>query len=299
LKIDRIDLGDLPETQPASRSKIVNQIQRVEFQIDEMRKLRVMLNPMSPKLNILGLAAAFAPFHGYSLLFDNPYETYELRSGLVYVNCTGSANPPFYKLLFESLDALGMDRLRVRFSLCLLPTSSAHVTALDGHSPDNMHKVDPDNRDRIRNLIDEMPSSMSRAVAALPEFYNSRLATEKWPIDFVFDELAIWKGLAFVAKLKPADELSRIRLTELEKARTEISRDFPHLGLSAGVFSGHASLGYFADPRLGELAKLYLPYWTEVIADRMRGTKLSFRTVSLHGFTDMATFFKLPIVPAA
>jgi hypothetical protein len=294
LRIERVFLGDVPEISALAGSKIVDQITRAKFEIDMMRNFHVMLNPVNPKVKISGLEATFAPFKGYSLVFDNPDEVYAQRDGLLHVHCAGTGNPAFYKKLFESLSVINIERLRTRFSLCPLPPESAHCTCFDGHNPDNLDRVDLAHRGRIEQFIDALPDSMRGAVDTLPEFYTSALASEEWRIDFVFDEMTIWGGTAFVAKLKAADDQSQQRLTELEAARTALSTQGPGLGLRSGRFNPHVSIAYFADPALGELAKMQLPDWTARFTRHIGDTRLSFRTVSLHAFTDMATYFKLP-----
>jgi hypothetical protein len=292
LKIAAVNLGDVPEVTRNPPSKIVDQISRVSLQIEQMRNYHRMLNPVNPKLEVLGLEAKFAPFKGYSLLFDNPAEAYDDRDGVRYVACRGPGTE-FYRALFDAFEALDIRQLRLGFSLCPLDPRSAHCTCLDGHNPVNLEQVHSDHRGRIAGFLDALPVSMTDAAAALPEFASAHLATKEWPIDFMFDELAIWGGIALVAKLKPADEPSRANLQKLEEARAEFVAGASHLGLQYNKLTPHISLAYFADPQFGERAEMQVPYWTGVFQPRLSGIRLRFRRVSLHGFTDMVTFFKL------
>lgn len=57
-------------------------------------------------------------------------------------------------------------------------------------------------------------------------------------------------------------------------------------------FYPHVSLGYFGNQQKGEAAKRENGRWTEVFKRHMENKTISFTSINLYGFIDMATYFK-------
>ena len=178
------------------------------------------------KVTYSGQEPGFAPFHGYSLLFDNLPESYKDSNGLLWVDCKGASNARFYEKLFAAFENVTSKQMWKNFSLCALPANSAHCTALDGNNSAALDSIHSERRGNIENLIRGLPESFVRARSVVKEFYDSKLANERWEIDFVFDALDIW-NTALVAKLKPADEAAATRLSALRVAREGFRQEEP------------------------------------------------------------------------
>jgi len=247
---------------------------------------------------VAGFTPVWAPFRGFSLLFDNPCDGQRpLAAGIAELAVTLNDDPQvaFYRTLATTLERLDLPLLTSTYLFCPLPTASYHVTVWDGGNAGNLKSVVPARRPELETLLAGLPQSILAPgdLTALP--LASSLVTRQLPeIRFRFDALALWGNAVLVARLSPADATSVSHLGRLTDERRRLSANFhAAFGIAPGDrFTPHVSLGYFANPQGALLASHALPTWNAVFDTAMESLNVSYRSISLYGFTDMATFFK-------
>lgn len=243
---------------------------------------------------VAGFTPRWAQFRGFSILFDNPGDCLTPLGPCLHLTCDVDADPAlgFYKALHDSLARLDPDLLTTTYLFCPLPPPSYHVTVWDGGNDGNVVQVVSDRRPALERLLLALPDAL-----ALPqEMTETALASplvrrHEWDIKFRFDRLAV-RG-ALVARLSPT-EASQEAFAAFVEERHRLN-NFVQETFGIGAYEDytpHVSLGYFASREGAQLARLCLPDWNALFAERMQGSTLSFRQASLYGFTDMATFFK-------
>ena len=110
---------------------------------------------------------------------------------------------------------------------------------------------------------------------------------------FRFGALVHWAdGLG--AKLIPDDAESAEALSVFAEKRSELSECYKEVfGIAPyEAYEPHVSLGYFANAQIAEGTGAFIESWDNVMRKKMDGLVLQLETISLYGFTDMATFFK-------
>jgi len=113
-------------------------------------------------------------------------------------------------------------------------------------------------------------------------------------ITFGFKKLTIWGNKVMVARLESADPESQRSLDGLKERRSLLCKQFHEvfgIPMPRG-YSPHVSLGYFANVEHGELALARLTEWIREFKKIVGEATISFESLALYGFTDMATFFK-------
>src|SRR5687768_3467807 len=110
---------------------------------------------------VAGLEPRWAPFPGFSLLFDNPGGCLTPADGLLHLRCPVEADPdlPFYRGLAEGLQQVGLDRLTRAHSFCPLPPASYHVTVWDGCNAGNLQRVAEPARPAFASYLEALPDS--------------------------------------------------------------------------------------------------------------------------------------------
>ena len=96
------------------------------------------------------------------------------------------------------------------------------------------------------------------------------------------------------ARLAPADQDSEREFERIVDDREALSARFREqfeIKMRRG-YSPHVTLGYFANEEYGELATSRITSWTESLKKEVGHLAIPFSSISLYGFTDMATFFK-------
>jgi hypothetical protein len=102
-----------------------------------------------------------------------------------------------------------------------------------------------------------------------------------------------WGNRVLVARLEPADIESRDEFGRIIADRNDLSVRFQeHFGFKITDYSPHVSLGYFANKEYAELATPQIDRWIGLCEKEAGDLTVAFGSVSLYGFTDMATFFK-------
>jgi len=240
----------------------------------------------------------WASFGGFSLLFDNPGESVSpMGRGWLKVDCSVHADPnlKLYGSFARSLGRMGQDLLSKEYLFCPLPPYSYHVTAWDGLNDGNTENVFSDYRLDLEHFLRGLPDSLLADEKFAGEIGGSPLVTRTgWTIRFRFDTLAKWGNRVLVARLTPADEESRSALTRIIADREELTGRFQRVfGVrTCAGYSPHVSLGYFANSDYAERATLQVDRWTEVVGEEVGDLAIAFGSISLYGFTDMATLFR-------
>ena len=249
---------------------------------------------------IEGFKPVWAKFRGFSLLFDNPGNSLiSMDHNLAQICCSPSSSETdpleLYWALEQSLEEIGGHLLTTNYLFCPLPSSSYHLTVLDGINDGNISNISVKYRPEIIKFIDRIPNSISRIFSSWAKpIQNSRLLTCVFPrITFRFYKLEIWDQQVLIARLIPQEnlvkslkliELSRYDLAEILLKEFKI-KSFPE-------YSPHISLGYFANQEDAQKAIPWLSNWNNNFARNLAGKTISFSTISLYAFTDMSTYFK-------
>ncbi|AIE85908.1 hypothetical protein [Fimbriimonas ginsengisoli] len=243
---------------------------------------------------IAGLTPRWARFPGFSLLFDNPISAYRENAGVETLACDvdNDSQLGFYRQANLGLQSLSPDRLLQTYGFCALPSPSYHVTAFDVANVADLVRCHSEIRDGLRTLLDQLPSPHAFSADLLCRAEENEVAQSEWNLTFSYGELCQWGGVMAI-RLSPVEVDVFARFVE---ARAILSRGYlAQFGLGASeAFTPHVSLGYFMNREGAELARSRVTSWNEALQGFVGESKLSFRSASLYGFTDMATFFRTP-----
>ncbi len=244
------------------------------------------------------VAPSWAPFRGFSLLFDNPGDSYiPLAGRLSRVNSQvfRETDLALYKVLANSLDAVGRDRLIEKYLFCPLPPESYHVTVWDGLNDGNASHLPENLRLHLDRFFDALPVSFSADAVFTNAANRSPLVTEGGRgIRFEFRNLRKFANVALVAELAPTDLHSEETLRRIIDGRKQLCIAYKEefdIDLSSD-YRPHVTLGYFANNEIAELCTPELQSWTDLTRQSCAGATILFSSIDVYGFTDMAAFFK-------
>ncbi|CAG7618865.1 hypothetical protein PAESOLCIP111_02156 [Paenibacillus solanacearum] len=239
---------------------------------------------------------AWAPFYGFSLLFDHPGDSYDPLGGSAdfeTIHCR-SEEPKlsFYRALWErTQETVQLER---KFSFCPLPLHSYHVTVWDGLNDFNVGKLREGDRDAAAAFVRGLPATMLTDRSILYGEDGAPLAIETAPVEFKFDMLEKWNS-SVVARIKPANDESAYALQRIEDQRSRLTRVyFERFGIvtSTDDYRPHVSIGYFANKELGALAEAAVEELHDRLKPAMESLTITFGGISLYGMTDMETFIR-------
>ncbi|RKN83772.1 hypothetical protein [Paenibacillus ginsengarvi] len=240
----------------------------------------------------------WAPFKGFSLLFDNPGDSYSRLSGFAGLEKMDSRREEsalaFYRKLNEITGQMERELIG-DYLYCPLPPNSYHVTVWDGINDYNVGRLNEEERAEACRLLQEMPASFHADHKVLQDSGGKPIGMETEPIRFAYDRCEKWNHSSIVALLKPANERSEVALRGLEMKREELNRRFEErFGIvsASKKYRPHVSLGYLANKTIGEQAEDAVLRLNGKLADGMAGTTIRFPGISLYGMTDMETFFR-------
>ncbi len=255
-----------------------------------------MITITQPKVQ--GFWPRWAPFKGFSLLFDTPGRStspLEANSSLLKLDCQIETAPEqaFYQRLAAGLDKIGLEVLINSYLFCPLERYSYHTTVWDGLNDGNAVSVAAEYSQPLHHFLNHFPHSFAEASVFTEGIAQSPLVTEQWEIEFALDHIAKWGNVGLVAVLKPAAG-SVNRYEQLQTARETLYEQFEQrFGLHMQwPYVPHVSLGYFANQEQAEEASPHIGRWNELIQAAVGDTTLTYHTISLYGYTDMITFFK-------
>jgi hypothetical protein len=246
---------------------------------------------------IAGFEPRWASYRGFSLLLDNPGKSVSpMGKDWLKVNCSlDDQDLQLYKGFEEFLDEVGRRRLTNTYLFCPLPSNSYHVTVWDGLNDGNVQDVSVSYRLKLDDFLENLPGSLLSDKEFTGEIHRSPLLTGlDWSITFQFSELTKWGDQVLVARLEPADQGSQTEFKRIVSDRKILSAAFQEKFQvkMRSDYSPHVTLGYFANEEYAELASSQIAPWTELVKERVKHLTITFRSISLYGFTDMVTFFK-------
>jgi hypothetical protein len=253
------------------------------------------------------LQVTWRPYHGFSLLFDNPgpvaqtLATQTVKTGNTWQVMACNIRIPgleLYSALDDSLNMIGSRVLKYDCHLYRLPTESYHVTVWDGVNNGNVARISSAHRPPFQSFLDALPDEICEFPSQpfYPTVGTSTLVTRKRRITFEFDRLTTFGGAAVLAaRLKPV-KASRTAFTNLKRSRTSLNNKFArrygHKTAHSG-YTPHVTLGYFSHKAAAAVVtSAQKNAWTSLFAMLARGKTITFESISLYGFTDMATFIK-------
>ncbi len=231
-----------------------------------------MIPITNPKL--AGLEPRWAPFRGFSLVFDPPEDD------------------AFLGALRAGLAELENDALIARFYLRLLPAASFHVTAWDGVNEAKLAEVAPEFRAAWERFLQAgaakpFPEDLFRDVQA-----SELLTCPDWDLRLRCARIENWSNVSLVAHLEPVDDAVGASLERLRAARDALSEAF---GRRFGVrphpdYEPHVTLGYFANGDLAARSATAVARWDAALRSATAGHVLTLRRLHLSVFADMTSF---------
>lgn len=249
----------------------------------------------NPKLS--STTPTWAPFPGFSLLFDNPGASLRRsESGFPKLYTPVSSDPglEFYQLLDEFVNEELKRSEIMAYGFCPLPPFSYHVTVWDGLNQGNLSEVKHPWYQKVRDFLYRLPDSMLRDDEIINPALFSLLVQKKWMLHFTFKGLFNWENIALVIQIEPGDEDSEDIMQQLVEERWQLSQIYsekfgaPH----PNTYAPHVTIGYFANPDIVRLSPETLARWNDRLKEKLSGKRLSFDTIGLYGFTDMISFYR-------
>jgi hypothetical protein len=248
---------------------------------------------------VASLEPHWAPFHGFSLLFNNPGPCLHPAEGALLLRCKVEADPTlaFFRALTQGLMAAGAGAWRETYGFCPLPPTSYHVTVWDGCNAANLSSVLAPERESFARYLQALPGSLTENTRFTDRIAASPLVQERdWSLRFCLDALALWGRSVLVVRLRPADPESEARLARLAQERSSLTATFRQ-AYAIGPpleYSPHVSIGYFANADLAEKALPHVSNWDSTLRQLVGDLTLEFQTIGLYGFTDMSRFYRRP-----
>ena len=110
---------------------------------------------------IAGLTPRWAPFPGFSVLFDNPGTPFREQEEIETLACDVESDPglEFYRRILQGFRSLDPDRLLQDYGLCALPSASYHVTAYDVANVADLSRCHPTTHNALSATLDRLPAS--------------------------------------------------------------------------------------------------------------------------------------------
>ncbi|CAG7649970.1 hypothetical protein PAESOLCIP111_05984 [Paenibacillus solanacearum] len=246
---------------------------------------------------VAGLTPAWAPFYGFSLLFDNP--GHSVAAGDAEGELEAMACHPdepalsFYRTFHEQ--SAELEQLHADYLLCPLPFHSYHVTVWDGLNVSNVNKMTAYSQEAER-FVSELPGSLLTDSPFLRRTGGEAIRINvDGGIRFAYDALENRGNSALVVNVKAADPESAERLKEVERLRSELNAEFQErfgVTTASADYRPHVSLGYFANKELGSQSASALERLDDRLRQASEGRTVTFRSISLYGMTDMQTFIR-------
>lgn len=258
-----------------------------------------MIDPLTitnPKVAALKLR--WADFRGFSLLFDNPGPSFSsMEAGLCRLDCPVYAIGALAMLagLATAAEEICQQVPVEKYAFCSLPPSSYHVTVWDGLNESNMQQLSPATQKRLHDWFRELPRSLlSENDLTRTAETSSLMMSSDQHVSFEFKDLFNFDDTAVLARLQAADSDSEKQLNRMVEMRTELARIYARdFGIAPPAdYLPHVTLGYFANKNSGSAFSADMPAWSGVVQKHTAGKIITFKRISLYGFTDMVTFFK-------
>lgn len=237
---------------------------------------------------LASLEPAWAPFRGFTLLFDNPGDGLQEVDG--WRRLSTDPDTDFYRGIRTALRMIGGDDLRGDVGLCCLPSDTYHVTAWDGINDTNLGDVRGAHREQAESYLSGLPVSL-RMPAPFTEFAERGLCDWRQPLQLCFESLVNWRNRVLAVQLQPTRACAA-DYAELEARRAALNQAFhSEFGTRASVdYRPHVTLGYFANQGDAARSNARLAAWNEIFARGLDGRALDVGPIRLYGFTDLTRF---------
>lgn len=244
---------------------------------------------------ILGFTPLWAPFNGFSLLFDNPDNglspLQQNSKCLKFDSVLSHPTLELYQAFVDALNSIDIDLLTNTYLFCPLPPSTYHVTVWDGLNVGNIADINPSEQQTWGDFVRNLPNTFHEN-SEFTRWTNASSLTQNldWNITFRLDTLHNW-GSGMGILLKPADLESEKLLKEIENRREDLYNNFP-MKIAHHEYVPHVTLGYFANRESAQLTTPLISDWAKIFEEAVRDLTITYHSISLYGFTDMITFFK-------
>ncbi|WP_028549212.1 hypothetical protein [Paenibacillus sp. UNC451MF] len=242
------------------------------------------------------LKPSWAPFNGFSFLFDNPGDSLRLfelcENTEVMNNRYEDQASTFYRILYD--EAKENSFLIEQCGFCPLPLPSYHVTVWDGVNDYNVHRIDGSEKENGLKFLEGLPHTLLNSPFVTKKD-GKPLSIHTQMIEFTFAKVHKWGNSSLVALLQPANKESAERIAELEQARVRLNDEFiERFGIQPATlpYRPHVSLGYFANNELADQAESEVQLINKRVSEQMEGLVLCFQSISLYGMINMETFFR-------
>jgi hypothetical protein len=246
---------------------------------------------------LVDLKPTWAPFVGWSVLFDNPHLPVAGKSSPWLTTDPKVTSPvEFYERLAGVISRLASDLNEP--GLAWLPEWSYHVTLADGVSQRNIDRLPrPDAKTLWADLLGRMPSSVAEIRGLLESdqggWADLMFSAPAPPITFGIDALEM-RGHALVAGLKPSTSSDDDRLRQLRSTREAAVSD---LAKDTGLdllrpLRPHLTIGYVANLETAESLVSRISAISRHVNDALSDVTITFRSADVYAFTSMVEFWK-------
>lgn len=240
---------------------------------------------------------SWRPYRGLSLLYDAPgCAAVGGVERLERLAATSDADDGLLRQLVEVSERLDTAARQAGLGLGMLPPSTYHVTLSDAVHEGVMDQVHAGRRDEVAATLSGLPDSLLWPGGVLGVLRDPGLLWRVWrdPVTYRADRLDV-RGHALVVGVVPADERSRGARDRHAAARRDFAERLrSRLGIVVPEWRPHLTLGYFADEQDATRARdALLPAWQDVLRVHAGEATVTFRAAAVHGFTDLATFWRL------
>lgn len=238
------------------------------------------------------------PYPGISLLYDPPgcaaLAGLEPLAGLPTAR---QREPGLYERLWGAARELAAAADAAGLALAPLPPATYHVTLCDGVNRGVLDRVHPEHREELAATLAALPDSLLWTGPVTRLLGDPEVRWRVWrdPVTLRAEGVAV-RGHALVAALVPAGQRSRAALARHATARDElVERLAARLGVEVPQpWRPHVTLGYFANEDDAARARhTLIPGWQDTVRARTARAAVTFRSAAVHGFTDMASFWRL------
>lgn len=239
---------------------------------------------------------AWRPYPGVSVLYTDPgsagvsgVEPLDTASG------TRHGDRRLYDHLYAVAEEIDASLSAGDVPFGRLPRHTYHVTLCDGVNQGTRSRVHRSLRDEVASTLDAMPDSLLWTTTLLRLLQDRELqwTVRRNPVSYRVETLRVW-GHVLVASLEPADQRSEAAKAAHEACRSDlVARLAARLGVRIQPWRPHVTLGYFANEDAAAHARDHvLPEWQDRVGERV-ASSVTFRSASVHGFTDMVSFWRL------
>jgi hypothetical protein len=180
--------------------------------------------------------------------------------------------------------------------VALVPWRTYHVTLCDMVNVGNRTRVRADQQPEVARTLDALPDSLLWANSVMRVLLDPEVPWSVWadPVSFQVAGLEVW-GQALVAPLSPVGYRSVAAAARHEAARSALAAQLrTRLDVQVQPWRPHVTVGYLANEDDAARARDSLvPRWRSSVRERAMGSSVTFRSASIHGFTDMVSFWRL------